>query len=64
MLQLSEIIIHHPDIDDFQDLLKLVGQHGADGQVLLNFDLKPDYRNTPRDWRDRLEHAFLFGGKR
>jgi hypothetical protein len=27
--------------------------------VRLNFDLKPEYRDTPRNWHDRLEPAFL-----
>lgn len=62
MLLLSQVILEHPEVDDFQELLKVVGKYGAAGQVLLSFDLKPDYRNTPRDWQDRLEHAFLWTG--
>ena len=63
MLLLSQVIIQHPEVDDFQELLKVVGQFGADGQIMLSFDLKPDYRNTPRDWRDQLERAFLWYGR-
>lgn len=63
MLQLSQIILQHPEINSFRDLLKIVGEHGSDGQVLLTFDLKPDFRDTPRDWADKLERAFLWGGR-
>lgn len=63
MLLLSQVILQHPEVDDFQELLKVVGQFGADGQVMLSFDLKPDFRNTPRDWQDQLEHAFLWYGR-
>ena len=27
----------------------------------MHFDVKPDYRDTPRDWHSRLESAFYFG---
>lgn len=63
MLLLSQIIIQHPEVNSFAELKKLVGQMGADGQVLLSFDLKPDFRDTPRDWEPQLEYAFLWDGK-
>ena len=63
MLLLSQVILEHPEVDDFQELLKVVGQFGEDGQILISFDLKPDYRNTPRDWQDQLENAFMWYGR-
>ncbi len=63
MLQLSQIILENPQVNSFQELLKVVGQFGADGQVLLSFDLKPDFRDTPRDWENKLEYAFMWGGR-
>lgn len=63
MLLLSQVILQNPDIDDFQNLLKVVGEFGEEGQILLSFDLKPDYRNTPRDWQDQLENAFMWHGR-
>lgn len=61
MLLISQLILQNSEVNKFQDLLKVVGQYGADGQVLLSFDLKPDYPDTPRDWEAQLEHAFLWG---
>lgn len=63
MIAISQVILEHPEIDSFHELVKTVGQMGADGQVLLTFDLKPDFRDTPRDWEQRLEYAFLWDGK-
>jgi len=63
MLLLSQVIIEHPDVISFQQLLKVVGGYGENGQVLLSFDLKPDFRDTPRDWQDKLEYAFLWSGR-
>jgi hypothetical protein len=35
----------------------------ASGEVvLLNFDIKPDYRDTPRNWQWQLEGAFMQQG--
>jgi len=58
MLNLSEIIIQNPEINSFEELLSAVHQRGSDGLILLNFDIKPDYPDTPRNWQWALEAAF------
>jgi len=39
-------------------LRSAVQQRGSDGLILLNFDIKPDYPDTPRNWQWALEAAF------
>lgn len=61
MALLSDIIIQNPQCNSFNDLRQLVIQAAKDGEVFMQFDLKPDYRDTPRDWFMRLESAFYNG---
>jgi hypothetical protein len=63
MALLSDLIIHHPEIQSFPELKKLVAKSGSDGEIHLQFDVKPDYRDTPRDWAIQLETAFYWGDK-
>ncbi len=60
---ISDIIIQHPDINSFTDLMEAVRGISTNKMLFLNFDVKPDYRDTPRDWRWQLEGAFV-GGRR
>ncbi len=62
-VQISDIIILHPEINSFQELLETVRNITSDDVIFLDFDVKPDYRDTPRDWEWQLEGAFV-GGKR
>jgi len=62
-VMISDIIIRHPEINSFQELLDAVGNITSNDVLFLNFDVKPDYRDTPRDWQWQLEGAFL-GGRR
>jgi hypothetical protein len=59
MLQISDMIIAHPEIVRFSDLEELVREAARQGAIHLSFDLKPEYPDTPRNWQDRLETAFL-----
>ncbi len=61
MAKLSDLIIAHPEVTTFDDLENLVAHAGESGQMFLEFDLKPDYRDTPRKWEWRLEAAFTRG---
>ena len=61
MAKLSDLIIQHPEVATFEELEKLVAHAGESGQMFLEFDLKPDYRDTPRKWEWRLEAAFTRG---
>ena len=61
MAKLSDLIIAHPDVQSFDELERLVANSGESGQMFLEFDLKPDYKDTPRKWEWRLEAAFTRG---
>lgn len=59
MANLSDLIIQHPEVSSFDELLELVVRTAKAGEIFLEFDVKPDYRDTPRNWNDRLETAFM-----
>ncbi len=61
MSTLSELIIQHPEIESFHHLVALVRRRAEDGEVFLEFDVKPDYVDTPRNWHWLLEAAFTRG---
>lgn len=62
-VKISDIIIQHPDINSFVELLEAVRGIQSDNMLFMEFDVKPDFRDTPRDWQWQLEGAFV-GGKR
>ncbi len=57
-VMISDIIIQHPEINSFNELLDAVRNITSDDVLFLNFDVKPDFRDTPRDWQWQLEGAF------
>ncbi|TFG82586.1 MAG: sulfur relay protein DsrC [Chromatiales bacterium] len=57
-VKLSDIIIQNPQVNSFDELLETVRAISSDDVLFLNFDVKPDYRDTPRNWQWRLEAAF------
>jgi hypothetical protein len=57
-VKLSDIIIQHPAINSFNELMAAVRGITSDDVLFLNFDVKPDYRDTPRNWQWRLETVF------
>ena len=61
MAQLSDLIIGHPEVETFDQLIDLVKHAGASGEMFINFDVKPDYRDTPKNWQWILEGAFTRG---
>ena len=62
-VKLSDIIIQNPDIDSFPKLLDAVKNMTSDDMLFLNFDVKPDYRDTPKNWQWKIEAALGAGGK-
>ena len=62
-VKISDIIIQHPEISSFVELLNAVRGITSDNMLFMEFDVKPDFRDTPRDWQWQLEGAFV-GGKR
>ena len=63
MAKLSDLILSYQEVQSFEDLEMLVQHLAATGEVHLEFDLKPDYRDTPRRWEWILEAAFTRGLK-
>ncbi len=63
MARLSDLIIQHPEVSSFAELERLVAAAADDGMIHLEFDVKPDYRDTPRQWAWRLEAVFNRGTK-
>jgi hypothetical protein len=61
MAQLSDLIIGNPDVTTFKELEELVQHLGASGEMFMEFDVKPDYRDTPKKWQWQLEAAFTRG---
>ncbi len=61
MAKLSDLIISHPDVTTFPELKTLVKHLGESGEMFLEMDLKPDFRDTPRKWEWILETAFTQG---
>ena len=58
MLYLSEVLLQHHDIETFEQLLEVV-QVRAQSEMFFKIDVKPPYPDTPANWEDRLEGAFV-----
>jgi hypothetical protein len=58
MLYLSEVLLQHHDIASFEELLKVVQQR-AQTEMFFKIDIKPTYPDTPPNWEDQLEGAFV-----
>ncbi|MBL4805677.1 MAG: hypothetical protein JKY31_00115 [Rhodobacteraceae bacterium] len=61
MAKLSDLIIGNPDVASFEELERLVANAGESGHMFIEFDVKPDYRDTPKKWEWRLEAVFTRG---
>jgi hypothetical protein len=58
MLYLSEVLLQHHDIQTFEQLLDVVRSR-AQSEMFFRIDIKPTYPDTPPNWEDRLEGAFV-----
>jgi hypothetical protein len=58
MLYLSEVLLQHHDIETFAELLEVVRQR-AQSEMFFKIDIKPTYPDTPPNWEDQLEGAFV-----
>ena len=61
MAKLSDLIISNPDVKTFPELELLVRLAGDAGEMFMEMDVKPDFRDTPRKWQWILEAAFTRG---
>ncbi|MBC8338328.1 MAG: sulfur relay protein DsrC [Rhodospirillales bacterium] len=59
---LSDLIIQHPEVYSFADLLSAIRKRAELGErYMLEVDLKPDFPDTPRNWEFLVEEAFVWG---
>ncbi len=63
MVNLSDLIIYNPDVHSFEGLLQLVAKAADEGARFVNFDVKPDFPDTPRSWQTDIERVFSLGGR-
>ncbi len=56
-LNLSEVLIQHPELDSFNELVAVIRETRT-GWMFFRIDVKPQFSDTPEDWEDRLEAAF------
>ncbi len=59
MMNLSEVMIKHHDLDSFERLLEIVHEEARSSRArFFRIDVRPPYADTPENWEDRLEAAF------
>ena len=58
LIRVSDLIIAHPELRSFKELERLVAAAAAGGYRFLEFDVKPEFVDTPRNWDLALETAF------
>lgn len=61
MINISDLIIYHPEVTTFEQLLVVVAMAAMEGTRFLNYDVKPDFTDTPRKWQDKIESVFALG---
>jgi len=57
MLNLSELLLQHHEIEKFDQLVEAV-REGAKTERFFRMDIKPPFADTPENWEDILESAF------
>ena len=58
MLYLSEMLIEHHELQNFDELVELVKQQAQTSERFFRMDVRPPFPDTPENWEDRLEAAF------
>lgn len=58
MVQISDLLITHPELTSFDELEDLVIAAARRGEIHLYFDIKPEFPDTPRKWEEHLEISF------
>lgn len=57
MLNLSEVLMKHHELDSFEDLVAVIEEEKKN-ERFFRMDVKPPFKDTPENWEDRLEAAF------
>lgn len=63
LVKVSDLIIEHPEVRSFEELKQLVVAAAKSGYRFLEFDVKPDFVDTPRKWELALEGVFYWGDR-
>ncbi|MCB1527911.1 MAG: sulfur relay protein DsrC [Hyphomicrobiaceae bacterium] len=63
MVQLSDLVIYNPQVGSFEGLLQVIAKAADEGARFVNFDIKPDFPDTPRNWQKEIERVFALGGR-
>ncbi len=58
MLRISDILIESYDLESFEELVEAV-KNRAGSERFLRIDIKPPFADTPDNWEDLLESAFV-----
>ncbi len=58
MLYLSEILMKHHELQNFEALVEHVKQEAQTDERFFRMDVRPPFPDTPENWEDRLEAAF------
>lgn len=61
ILNLSELMISHPDLNSFRELVMLLRAYAEQEGSQFRANVKPHYPDTPKNWQDVLETAFMMG---
>ena len=63
LIKVSDLMIEHPEVQSFEDLKRLVVASAKTGYRFLQFDVKPEFVDTPRNWDFVLEAVFYRGDR-
>lgn len=63
LVKVSDLIIGHPEVQSFKDLELMVMAAAQSGYRFLQFDVKPEFVDTPRNWDLALEAVFYRGDR-
>jgi hypothetical protein len=63
LIKVSDLMIGNPDVRSFEDLKRLVVAAAKSGYRFLQFDVKPEFVDTPRNWDLALEAVFYRGDR-
>ncbi len=58
MILLSEILIEEYQLMSFSDLEAAVRQRAVAGERFFKIDIKPQFADTPTNWKSVLESVF------
>jgi len=58
LIRVSDLIIGHPEVRSFEGLKRIVAAAAETGYRFLQFDVKPEFVDTPRNWDLALEAVF------